>query len=152
MTHRILHRFFHGLIHRFLHRLIKIMIIRLSHSFNYNVDSPIIHTWLTECFTEMVSEWSNFSILIIGSLNEKESENRKCPKLLENHPINQFLHEMSIGNGFGMVGLLFLDHRFPWWKRFWKYRMSLFPGNAGYSASFRIKSEKFHSSWGNCIP
>ena len=28
--------------------------------------------------------------LIIGSLDEKEFENRKCPKLVENHPINQY--------------------------------------------------------------
>ena len=72
---------------------------------------------------EMVLGWSDFSFLIIGSLDEKESENRKCPKLVENHPINQFWHEKSIGNDFRIITLLFLDHRSPWWKRIKKSKM-----------------------------
>ena len=65
--------------------------------------------------SEMVLEWSDFSFLLIGSLDEKESENRKCSKLVKNHPINQFWHEKSTWNGFRMIRLLFLAHRFPWW-------------------------------------
>ena len=71
----------------------------------------------------MVLEWSDFSFLLIGSLDEKESENRKCSKLVKNHPINQFWHEKSIGNGFRMIRRLYLDHRFPWWKRVRKSKM-----------------------------
>ena len=38
----------------------------------------------------MVSEWPEFSFLIIDSLAEEESDKQKCSKLVENHPINQF--------------------------------------------------------------
>ena len=62
----------------------------------------------------MVLEWSDFSFLLIGSFDEKESENHKCSKLVKYCPINQFWHEESIGNGFRMIRLLFLAHRFPW--------------------------------------
>ena len=36
---------------------------------------------------------------------------------------NQFWHEESIGNGFRMIRLVFLDHRFPWWKRIRKSKI-----------------------------
>ena len=81
----------------------------------------------------MVWEWSDFSLLIIGSLDEKESENRECSKLVENHPINQFWHEKLIGNGFRMIRLFFVDHRLPWWIRVRKSKIQLFLGNAGYT-------------------
>ena len=55
--------------------------------------------------------WPPF--LMIGSVDEKESENWKYSKLVENHPIYQFWHEESIGNGFRMIRFLFLDHRLP---------------------------------------
>ena len=84
-------------------------------SYKTNFD---MRNWL-----EMVSELSDFSLLIIGSLDEKESENRKCSKLVENHSINQFRHEKSIGNNFRIIRLLYLDHRFPWWKRVRKSKM-----------------------------
>ena len=71
----------------------------------------------------MVLEWPDFSFLMIGSLDEKESENRKWSKLVENHPINQFWHWESIGNGLSTIGLLFLGHWFPWWKRVRKSKM-----------------------------
>ena len=79
----------------------------------------------------MVSGWSDFSVWIISSFDEKESKHRKCCKLVENHPINQFLHEKSIENCFRMIWRIFFDHRFPWWERVRKAKLSLFPGNAG---------------------
>ena len=72
---------------------------------------------------EMVLEWSDFTFLLIGSHDEKDSENRNCSKLIKNHPTNQFWHEKSIENGFRMIRLLFLAQRFPWWKRVRKSKM-----------------------------
>ena len=57
---------------------------------------------------EMISEWSDFSFLIVGSLDEKESENQKSSKFVENHRLNLFWRDKSIGNGFRMIGFLIL--------------------------------------------
>ena len=84
----------------------------------------------------IVSGWSDFSFLIIGSLEEKESENRKCSKLVENHPLDQYSHDKSIGNGFRMTRLLFLDHRFPWWKRVRKSEMLQIGRTSSYKPIF----------------
>ena len=51
---------------------------------------------------EMVSEWSEFSFLFIGSLDEKDSENQKSSKVVENYPIALWRvmgHICPIGHG-----------------------------------------------------
>ena len=102
---------------------------------------------------KMVSGWFDFSFWIIGFLYEKESENRKSSKLVENHPMNYFWHEKSIGNGFRMIGLLFLDHWFPWWKRVGKSKILQISGKLSYIPilTWEIDWKWFQNDWTSLI-
>ena len=70
----------------------------------------------------------------------KRVQNRKCSKLVKNHPINQFWHEESIGNGFRMIWLFLLYHRFPWWKRVRKLKMFQISRKSSYKPILTWKS------------